>query len=256
MLRIKAATVISAIVLSAGLALTPTAAGPAGAAVASATKSSPPFDLPYSWKSYTAAGVPDDASGYDPINVVIVAAGIPEAAVLAGLDDGGSKTSWHAVGIGKNPLRDQCISAQDAAIEPKSDKRADQSFSWRTVKCTSPQLILSRDITNHIRGYVQKGTGAWFLSASLEHFCLIGAHGITPWHCITKNGYDEGRDQLIADLRADMPIANYDMTITYSKPGKYYKAGSVPQHPLDYHVGYDGRVAIVTIKNLACAPIC
>ncbi len=80
MLRIKAATAISAVLLSAGLALTPTAADPAGAAVASATKSAPAFDLPYSWKSYTAAGVPADASGYDPINVVIVAAGIPEAA--------------------------------------------------------------------------------------------------------------------------------------------------------------------------------
>jgi hypothetical protein len=133
--------------------------------------------------------------------MIIVARGISLGLVVAALKDDGSKTLWHSVDIGRNPLRDRCISGQDAAVQPRDSRRSEQDFSWRTVKCTSPKLILSRDITNHARGYIQKATGAWFLSVSLEHFCLIGKHGITPWHCITKNGYDAGRDELISDQR-------------------------------------------------------
>lgn len=253
---VRLAVFFSLILLPVSIVIAPTATGSAGAAVVAPAKASPGFDLPYSWKSRTTADGPDSTKGYDPINMIIVPHGIPPAAIVAALADGGSDTLWHSVDIGRNPFRDRCISAQDAAVQPRDAKQTEQDFSWRTVKCTSPKLISSSSITNHARGYIQKATGAWFLAVSLEHFCLIGKHGITPWHCITKNGYDSGRDELVANLEADLPMANYNITVTYSTPGKYYKAGSVPQKPLGYQAGYDGRVAIVTIKPLPCAPIC
>ena len=244
-----------AVMLPCGIAATSVAADPAGAAPAVAVKS-PGFDLPYSWHSDTTKGAPDDATGYDPINVVVVPKdGIKPAAILGTLIGGKGRAPWYSVDIGRNFVRNRCISAQDAAVQPRDPKQSKQDFSWRTVKCTSWKLLSRKSITNHVRGYIQKATGAWFLAVSREHFCLVGKHGLTPWHCITKDGYDSGRDELIADLEASV-AGEYQMTVTFSKPGKFYQAGEVPQKPLGYRAEYDGRVAIVTIQPPPCAPVC
>jgi hypothetical protein len=256
MRKILTAVALFTIVLPAGITITPAAADASRADIAVAAKASPGFDVPYSWRSDTTKGAPDDAAGYDPINMVIVAKdGVTPAAIVGTLIGGEGRTAWYSVDIGTNALRDRCISAQDAAVQPKDKKQSEQNFSWRTVTCTSWRLLSSKSITNHVRGYLQKATGAWFLAVSQEHFCLVGKHGITPWHCITKNGYDNGRGQLIANLEAAL-AGEYEMSVTYSKPGEYYKAGEVPQKPLGYRAEYDGRVAIVTIAPQACAPIC
>ena len=252
-------TIVSALIvilLPAGIAIASGAPRSAQAATALAAISSPGFDRPDSWHSDTTKGAPDDAKGYDPINVVIVPKdGVTAGAIVATLIGGDDRAPWYSVGIGRNFARGRCISAQDAAVQPKDPQQSRQDFSWRTVKCTSWKLLSSKTVTNHLRGYIQKATSAWFLAVSREHFCWVGKHGTTPWHCITKDGYDSGRDEFISDLQASV-AGEYQMSVKYSNPGEYYKAGEVPQKPLGYRAEYDGRVAIVTIAPLPCAPIC
>lgn len=93
-------------------------------------------------------------------------------------------------------------------------------------------------VTNHARVYPQNATGAWFVAASEESVCVVDK---LPWHCITENGYDQGRDDLAAQLKA-MP--GYQVSVRYEQE---YRAGKVPQEPDGYRVPFDGRVAVVTI---------
>jgi hypothetical protein len=207
------------------------------------------FNQPYSWRAYTKPGAPKDAEGWDPINAVIVlkdtalSAAENEKDILAALNKE-KHVSWTSVGIGVNIAAGNCISPEKAAVQPGDPKQTVQDFSWRTVTCHNPALGIPSDVTNHLRGYIQQGTGAWFLAVSKEHACFIGK-GIQfrYWHCITKNGYNEGRDELVSELKG---LPGYAVTISDAKE---YDAGQVPQHPKGYHTPYDGQVAIITLTR-------
>jgi hypothetical protein len=241
---------IGALAFSAVVACATLGAGllaPAGAAVQAEHAAKGSFEEPYSWHSETVKGAPASAAGWDPINVVIVP-GDRQPSAAADNDDiltalrKEKGVYWDEVGIGTNFLIGNCISGQDADVQHGREQAVSQNFSWRTVTCHSPKLLEEDAITNHVRVYVQHATGAWFLAVSEEHFCKIkNGNGTKAWHCITENGYDQGRDALVAELKK---LPGYDVSVRWEQE---YAQGAVPEHPLGYHTPYDGRVAVVTI---------
>jgi hypothetical protein len=259
-MRVKT-RIVALLVLAACATLAASALTPAGAVVrtgrsvaatgrmSAASSGDLGFDTPDSWASRTLPGAPTEAAGFDPINVVIEFGETQQSAVQANVailsalrkEDG---VFWNEVGIGTNSLKDTCISEQDASVQPGSKAAARQDFSWRTVTCLSPELILPTAVTNHARVYIQKATGAWFLAVSEEHACIIkNGESHKGWHCITETGYNSGRDELIAELEK---LPGYDVSVKYVQE---YTAGEVPEHPLGYHTPYDGQVAVVTITK-------
>jgi hypothetical protein len=206
-----------------------------------------------SWRSYTTGDSP--LPGWDPINMVIVREGyaadvaaLTPDAVAAALRDKGAP--WNPSGIGSGVLaafKGNCVSEQDAAVQPGDTTRSAQDFSWRRVGsgCLSWKLVTRGATTNHVRGYVQQDTGAWFLAVSQEQFCFVGKFGITPWHCITPDGYNEGRLQLVDDLKR---LPGYEVDVTYVHE---YPPGSPPfasKDPLG-RPSFDDLVAVVTIQK-------
>ncbi len=206
------------------------------------------------WRSYTLPSSP--LPGWDPINMVILregytvdAASITDESLASALSD--NNAPWFTTGIGSgigDAVRGRCVSQQNAAVQSGDPTRSKQDFSWRRVSpeiCLNPKLI--EDVTtNHVRGYIQKATGAWFLAVSQEQFCKIkDGDDKRGWHCITPDGYNEGRLQLADDLEN---LPGYSVDVTYVHE---YPAGSPPfadKDPLG-HPKFNDLVAVVTIEK-------
>lgn len=110
---------------------------------------------------------------------------------------------------------------------------------------------------NHLRGWKQAQTGAWFLAVSEEHG--------PPWaHHIDSNGFNKGRDDLAAKVNGTVtaPLGRYNYvsfrTTEETVPG--CAPSPTPKPPSLYCAGtgsgntdgvpYDGKVIILTVQQI------
>jgi len=99
---------------------------------------------------------------------------------------------------------------------------------------------------NHLRGWQQSGTGAWFLAVSEEH-------GF-PWdHHIDSNGFNKGRDDLArsADGIVTERVGRfgYRQFKTTEETVRHMYGSSTGGGNTD-NVPYDGTVIVLTVQQL------
>ncbi|GAA5850483.1 hypothetical protein JCM8547_001888 [Rhodosporidiobolus lusitaniae] len=101
---------------------------------------------------------------------------------------------------------------------------------------------------SHYRVWRQNGTqansGAWFLAASVEM-------NLTMQHMIVDNGYDRGRDELVAYATASetkSPLTNRTFTTTARNASGIGYFANVSTSQINHGIATDGVVAILTVR--------
>ncbi|KDN52044.1 hypothetical protein K437DRAFT_38705 [Tilletiaria anomala UBC 951] len=97
---------------------------------------------------------------------------------------------------------------------------------------------------NHFRVWKQYGpatkTGAWFLAVSKEK-------DLRHQHTIDKDGYNVGRDLLVANAEAGGKWREYEWRATTEWVEGLLPAG---KHGINHHVTQDGRTAVLTVERV------
>ncbi|EJU02566.1 hypothetical protein DACRYDRAFT_94372 [Dacryopinax primogenitus] len=95
---------------------------------------------------------------------------------------------------------------------------------------------------NHLRGWIQNGpsanSGAWFLAVSQEE-------NVAEGHNIVPNGYNIGRDNLVANANAwAADQSAYSLTVEYV-------SGLLPSgsNGINHGISQDGQVAVITVTK-------
>ena len=120
---------------------------------------------------------------------------------------------------------------------PNGGTRVQQDDSVREGGCDQNALFNDSGI-DHFRAWRQASTGAWFIAASTEHYCLPPSG---PTHCVIS--YDTGQSELVADLQT---VASNNGWTFNETDLPAYKSGSTSQ-PDGSNPQYSGIVKVVTL---------
>ncbi|KAL4400380.1 hypothetical protein ACI68E_003297 [Malassezia pachydermatis] len=172
----------------------------------------------------------------EPLNVIIV--GSSDASILS--PDGFSNYS-------------QAIGFDADTYAGKSSVNGAQSANLGDGNGMVPQTGLRRqggldeviNGGNHFRYWVQKGskapTNALFLAVSVEQ-------GLKQNHMIVDNGYDQGRDQLVANATGSSKSFNGKTYTTKLLKMDSSLMQGVSKGSLNHNIPTDGRVAILEVQ--------
>jgi len=207
--------------------------------------------------------------------VVLACALFPSTALAYGNADFHAPGSW----LGKNTKQHNSFEPLNVVISARSDRRVvnDPTYYLAVLgftNCFGGQNVIAnvgqgyqnqawelRDGGcsevpfggNHLRGWKQQATGAWFLAVSEEGGCA-------PWGChiINPNGFNQGRDDFASKASVDryaFGLYKFHATIERSptcppgppRNGALYcagrGAGNTDGRP------YDGQVVILTVTQ-------
>ncbi|WVO16345.1 hypothetical protein L204_104020 [Cryptococcus depauperatus] len=129
----------------------------------------------------------------EPLNVIVSADSDKEVLVKS-LDKGGFLNYMLAAGLGEECLGQHLGSSQLANLGDGVGNVTE--VEELRYNYGDPYVGTCQETFNgglHLRYWIQKHTGAYFLAVSLEK-------SLTELHDIPPNGYDYGRDQLIGNL--------------------------------------------------------
>ena len=98
---------------------------------------------------------------------------------------------------------------------------------------------------NHFRYWIQNGSaadsGAIFIAASVELNATLG-------HMIAPNGYDDGRDQLVANATAATLKSPGGFEYTVSKTTNIQLLSGISAGQINHGIDIDGVVDVLTVK--------
>jgi hypothetical protein len=212
-----------------------------GSAIGVHAYSTSDFLTPPDWFAHglgNSGGVGNNGS-IEPINVIISAqSNVDPFGILTG------SLSW-----------DSCfnsLSTLQANVQPGQQDPINQVVGLRDGGCL--QFFVGG---NHLRAWPQTltdGSTAYFIAASEEHGCRSDGGNAIPWplwnwHCIDDDGFNQGRDDLVAEFiagaSASLPVYTIQIESAqlYSS-GTGTDAGSGSS--VD-HIPYDGSVSILTL---------
>ncbi len=194
-----------------------------------------PRDLGGGWLGRNTA----QHNSYEPLNVVISARS-------------DSRVKADPYGFFYTAGFSDCFGGQIVRADVDGANK-DQAFEYRDGGC-----VEAFTGGNHLRGWKQGQTGAWFLAVSEEH-------GPPTNHVIDANGFNKGRDDFAAKVNGTItrPAGRYTVyrfhTTEEIVPG--CPPSPNPRPPSLYCAGtgrgntngvpYDGKVVILTVQQLS-----
>jgi len=177
-----------------------------------------------------------DGTSGEPLNVVI--SGLSSAAVLK---DDGFLNFAKAIGFSTECLGVHLGNLSTANLGDGNGKVA-QTMVLRAnsqIGGTCEETLVGG---NHFRMFRQNGTnhntGALFLAVSKEESALQS-------HTISPNGYDVGRDSLVASALNNPKSGSVSYTVTTQNLNGYLVAGS---NGINHGIAIDGVVKLLTVK--------
>jgi hypothetical protein len=216
----------------------------------------PDYCIPADWNVQT---VPDSlVQGMEPLNVIISARStVPLATILSSLPN------WKQVTTGTPDTTPRgCLSEETADVT--GGARVGQYQSWRLGGCAGGNALAIIGLENHIRIWSQPLPGstageAWFITASLEHDCVIFtkkppyAHG---WHCIDVNGYNEGASKFVENIMS--AAARNGWVVTTRSDSRAQRTDGAGDHSGSGEglndVLYNSNVEVVTVTTGPSSP--
>ncbi|CAO1639023.1 unnamed protein product [Sympodiomycopsis kandeliae] len=177
----------------------------------------------------------------EPLNVIISALSSPEILTRKGL-----QSYFRSLDFDFECLGLHAGTPQQAWLDPRGWQ--DQVFLFRQVYTPLDHLfgtcIESLMGGNHIRAWQQQGTGAWFLALSHEQ-------NVTQHHDIVPNGYDRGRDEMVAQFQKEKNNQTSFFGKKYTSRVEYISGLTVTgSQGVNHGIAIDGRTALITVTLL------
>ncbi|CAD6888119.1 unnamed protein product [Tilletia laevis] len=179
-------------------------------------------------------------SSNEPLNVIISANSSPEVLTRKGL-----QSYLRSIDFDFECLNLHSGGPQYATVDATGSQA--QVFLYRETKTSLDHIfgtcLESLAGGNHIRGYLQSGTNAWFLAVSTEE-------NVTKKHKIIPNGYDIGRDDMVQRSQSE-PDGITDFFFQKWKTTVTYTTDLLPANHISNHdIALDGKTAILTVTRL------
>ncbi|KAE8231397.1 hypothetical protein CF326_g3592 [Tilletia indica] len=179
-------------------------------------------------------------SSNEPLNVIISAQSSPEVLTRKGL-----QSYLRSIGFDFECLNLHSGGPQYATVDANGAQA--QVFLYREIKTPFDHIfgtcLESLQGGNHIRGYLQSGTNAWFLAVSSEE-------NVLKKHKIIPDGYNIGRDDMVKRSQSepngitDFFFQKWQTSVTYAT--NLYPVNAVANHDITV----DGKTAVLTVKRL------
>ncbi|KAK0528267.1 hypothetical protein OC834_004107 [Tilletia horrida] len=176
-------------------------------------------------------------SSNEPLNVIISSKSSPAVLTRKGL-----QSYLRSLNFDFECLDLHSGGPQYATIDPTGAQA--QVFLYREVYTPLDHIagtcIESLLGGNHIRGYMQAGTNAWFLAVSTEE-------NVTKKHTIIPDGYNIGRDDLVKRSQSQ-PNGQTDFFFQVWRTSVEYATNLIAAGAIANHdITVDGKTAVLTV---------
>ncbi|KAK0541943.1 hypothetical protein OC846_001918 [Tilletia horrida] len=206
---------------------------------------SSPTDPAAAAQGYSNPTIFPDGSSFtssnEPLNIIISANSSPDVLTRKGL-----QSYLRSINFDFECLNLHSGGPQYATIDA-TGKQA-QIFEYRDV-LTPVDHIFGTCIEsllggNHVRGYQQQLTNAWFLAVSTEE-------NVTQAHTIKPDGYNLGRDDFVQRSQSQ-PNAQTDFFFQAWRTSVTWVTGLIPMGTTANHdITVDGKTAVLTITSVS-----
>jgi len=223
---------------SAPQALPVPKAGPVAKVSTAQPSTIPRGTVPFVSPTSTGGSQLDVSGGLgEPLNVIISALSSPAILTKAGLEKWALSIGFSKECLGLHIGNPQTANLGDGRGQTNELGVRRQDFS----ESLFGSCIESITGGNHYRFWQQSTTGAWFLAVSEEE-------PSSQHHMIKPNGYDIGRDTLVAEaLSAGDGKTKHD-GVTYTTTVQMYSGLLQPgTKGINHAISIDGNVAVLTI---------
>lgn len=180
---------------------------------------------------------------HEPLNIIVSGLSSPEI-----LSRKGFQSYCRSLGFDRECLGMHLGAPQKAYTDPRGWR--DQELLYRQVYSPLDHVfgtcMESLVGGNHIRAWQQQASGAWFLAVSKEE-------DATKNHMIVPDGYNIGRDEMVAKALGDKKDGKTNFMFTNYSTQVTYLAGLMPagvDGDVNHGIPVDGLTALLTVKVL------
>ncbi|KAF9518137.1 hypothetical protein BS47DRAFT_1338730 [Hydnum rufescens UP504] len=191
--------------------------------------------VPYINPALNGGSMLDSSAGLgEPLNIIVSAFSSPKVLNTGGLENWARSFDFSTECFGINLGGPQSANLGDG--RGWVNQTAVLRYDYMNVGVGTCLESLSGG--NHFRFWQQVNTGAYFLACSVEEWLGQG-HNIVP------NGYDLGRDAIVASAEGQTSYKG----VTYLSTVEYVTGLLTPGSTgINHGIAIDGKVAIITVK--------